>query len=348
LKFLRDLRAAFSSLYSSIPGMQVGRKEKYIGWLAAGIAAILFYLSVRGINWGESLQTIKEGHYGYLPVLLIWASVTDIFRAVRWRILLQADRRIKLTPVFWANMVGYFGNMTLPARAGEALRSVYVGRELNMSTSFAFATCLVERVIDLIILVLIGSMAILSIGNSSPLLLNAIIVMALLGFLALIFIILLPSVKGTVSNLVRKISMPVKTRDLILAFIENFSYGFSALRDRKRMAAFLGMSGIIWLSDTLWYMLAGFMFNIQMPLILAFGLVAMLGLSSAIPSTPGYFGVHQFVAVIILTPFGFPQGGVVAYITAVQVINILQISFWGVIGILRFAKISNLPYPAKG
>ena len=45
--------------------------------------------------------------------------------------------------------------MTLPARAGEALRSVYVGSELKMSTSFAFATCLVERVIDLIILILL-------------------------------------------------------------------------------------------------------------------------------------------------------------------------------------------------
>lgn len=243
-------------------------------------------------------------------------------------------------------MVGYFGNMTLPARAGEALRSVYVGSELKMSISFAFATCLVERVIDLIILILLGSIAILSVGNSSPLLLQAIKAMAFLGFLALVFIILLPRVKGTISNLIRKISIPVKTRDLFLSFIENFSFGFSALQDRNRMVAFLGMSGIIWLSDTLWYMLAGSIFNIHMPLILAFGLVAMLGLSSAIPSTPGYFGVHQFVAVIILTPFGYSQGSVVAYITAVQVINILQVSFWGVIGVLRFAKISNLPYPS--
>jgi len=32
-----------------------------------------------------------------------------------------------------------------------------------------------------------------------------------------------------------------------------------------------------------------------------------LGLSSALPSTPGYVGIFQFVAVTVLAPFGIDR-----------------------------------------
>ena len=45
----------------------------------------------------------------------------------------------------------------------------------------------------------------------------------------------------------------------------------------------------------------------DMPLRVAFLLIAALGLGSALPSTPGYVGIYQFVAVTVLTPFGFSR-----------------------------------------
>jgi len=36
-------------------------------------------------------------------------------RAMRWRVLLSAERRIRPLTVFWANMAGYLGNSFLPA-----------------------------------------------------------------------------------------------------------------------------------------------------------------------------------------------------------------------------------------
>ena len=83
------------------------------------------------------------------------------------------------------------------------------------------------------------------------------------------------------------------------------------------------------------------MFNIQLSLVLTMALIAFLGLSSAIPSTPGYIGVYQFVAVMLLTKYGYSQGSVVAYITAIQFITIIQVFFWGGIGIIRYYKKST-------
>jgi len=70
-------------------------------------------------------------------------------------------------------------------------------------------------------------------------------------------------------------------------------------------------------------------------------LLAALGLSSAIPSTPGYIGVYQFVAVTVLVPFGFSKPDALAYILISQVIGYLVISFWGLIGLWQINKAGN-------
>ena len=72
--------------------------------------------------------------------------------------------------------------------------------------------------------------------------------------------------------------------------------------------------------------------SISLPVALL--LVAALGLGSALPSTPGYVGVYQFVAVSILTPFGVRRNDVIAYILLFQAINYVVILSSGLIGLL--------------
>jgi len=81
-------------------------------------------------------------------------------------------------------MVGYLGNAFLPARAGELIRSAYLGQKTGAGTSFVFATALVERLLDVIALVLIGSVAVLLQSQTSLLLADAIKVMAAAGVIA--------------------------------------------------------------------------------------------------------------------------------------------------------------------
>jgi uncharacterized membrane protein YbhN (UPF0104 family) len=47
-------------------------------------------------------------------------------------------------------------------------------------------------------------------------------------------------------------------------------------------------------------------------------LITGLGLSSALPSTPGYVGIYQFVAVTILVPMGIAKSSALAFILVVQ------------------------------
>jgi hypothetical protein len=47
-------------------------------------------------------------------------------------------------------------------------------------------------------------------------------------------------------------------------------------------------------------------------------LLTGLGLGSALPSTPGYVGIYQFVAVTVLGPLGIPKSGALAFILMMQ------------------------------
>jgi hypothetical protein len=63
----------------------------------------------------------------------------------------------------------------------------------------------------------------------------------------------------------------------------------------------------------------------------AFLLIAGLGIGSALPSTPGYLGIYQFVAVSVLTPFGFARTDAIAYILLLQALGYVVISCWGLL-----------------
>jgi uncharacterized membrane protein YbhN (UPF0104 family) len=96
----------------------------------------------------------------------------------------------------------------------------------------------------------------------------------------------------------------------------------------------------IWSLDMLTAMQVARAFHLSLSPLLALLELAALGLSSAVPSTPGYVGVYQFVTVAVLTPFGFTQPQALAFILAYQAVNYAVISLWGLLGMWRLQ--SNL------
>jgi uncharacterized membrane protein YbhN (UPF0104 family) len=87
--------------------------------------------------------------------------------------------------------------------------------------------------------------------------------------------------------------------------------------------------------DALNVVFLAFILHVQVAFTQAIILLAALGLSSAIPSTPGYVGVYQFVAVTVLGPFGIARESALALILVIQLLNIVIVTIYGVIGLWR-------------
>ena len=78
-----------------------------------------------------------------------------VLRGVRWWALYDDEQRPPLRAVMYALLVGYFFNNILPARAGEAARVIALHNRARTPRAEIVGTVVVERVFDLLALLLI-------------------------------------------------------------------------------------------------------------------------------------------------------------------------------------------------
>ena len=285
------------------------------------------------MDWKAFLATLRQGRYYLLPLVFLFSSVNYFIRAMRWRVLLTAERPIRPLTVFWANMAGYLGNSFLPARAGELVRSLALGHKAGINASFVLATALTERLLDVIALVLISALALLALPGISSDLAPALQAMAFLGVVGLLVVLLAPHLSGFLQRLLGLLPVPGAWRARLDILLVRFLDGMRSLQNPGRALSFVALTGVIWLADGLGSMLGAYMLRLHLALPQALLLLAGMGLSSAIPSTPGYVGVYQFAAVTVLTPFGFSKSDALAFILVAQALNYLVVSVWGLPGL---------------
>lgn len=309
------------------------RRNLWLTLFTFGLAALLLYLALRGVDWKAFLVTLRQGRYYLLPLIFIWSSMNYFVRAMRWRVLLSAERPIRPLAVFWANMAGYLGNSFLPARVGELVRSVALSHKAGINASFILATALTERLLDVIALVLIGVLSLLALPEISSTFAPALQGMAVLGGIGLLVVLAAPRLSGFFLRLLLILPLPTAWRPRLEDLLVRFLDGMRSFQNPGRAAAFVALTAFIWLADGLGTMLGAYMLRLHLTLPQALLLLAGMGLSSAIPSTPGYVGVYQFAAVTVLTPFGFSKSDALAYILVAQAFNYVIVTFWGLPGL---------------
>jgi uncharacterized membrane protein YbhN (UPF0104 family) len=158
---------------------------------------------------------------------------------------------------------------------------------------------------------------------------------AIAGLTGALAIALLPFCESLVRRLFDRLPMPDRLRSPLARAIEGGMQGVRAFHDARRLLAFLGLTVVIWGLDAAGAVIGASALGLRFPLAVAFLLIAGLGVGSALPSTPGYVGIYQFVAVSVLTPFGFSRTDAIAYILVAQALFFVVIGFWGSIGLWR-------------
>jgi uncharacterized membrane protein YbhN (UPF0104 family) len=131
--------------------------------------------------------------------------------------------------------------------------------------------------------------------------------------------------------------LPDSLRQRGLEMSQRFLAGMRSFRDPRRALSFAGLTGVIWLMDALGTMIAAWALHLPLNILQALLLLAALGLASAIPSTPGYVGTYQFVAVTILPLFGITRSQALTFILVLQASTYVVVTIWGLLGLWRLA-----------
>jgi uncharacterized membrane protein YbhN (UPF0104 family) len=110
---------------------------------------------------------------------------------------------------------------------------------------------------------------------------------------------------------------------------EQVLLGLRTFHSPTRLAGFGFWTAAIWSMDCVSVLLGTHALGIELPFRVAMLLIAGMGLGSALPSTPGYVGIYQFVTVSVLTPFGVPHDDALAYSLFASHVVVLAL-VWGV------------------
>lgn len=309
-------------------------KASPIYWvISLGLAAVLLYYSLRGVDWSGVLGSLKRANPTGIAFALAIMSLALILRAMRWRVLLSTAQAIPRPDVFWATAAGYLGNNFLPARAGELVRTVMISRRTGLTKTFVLTTALSERVVDALALITIGAVVLLMLPTNPGWLADAAQPLAIAGIIGVIAISMFPLFQPLWERILRKIPIPERFRERAEHLLHHGLQGLKSFHNGRRLFKYLVYTAVIWFLDGSIVVVGAQAIGITIPYPIAFLLIVGLGLSSALPSTPGYVGIYQFVAVQVLTPFGFTQSDAIAFILLFQGMTYVVFLLWGSIGL---------------
>lgn len=318
-------------------------RTRPIYWiLSIAVAAVLLYYSLRGIEWRRVGEVILTARLPLVVACAVLASTALLLRALRWRVLLRAEAPVTVSTAFWATSAGYFGNNFLPARAGELVRTFMISAGTNLSKTFVLTTALSERVADAIVLVTISAGVLLTASATQPgWLASAARPFAILGLCGVAAIAFVPLFGRLWHGILARLPVPHRFRHKLEHVLDHVLLGIRSFHDFGRLLRFILFTLVIWLMDAFAVVLGGQALGIPITFPVALLLISGLGLGSALPSTPGYIGIYQFVAVSVLTPFGISRTDAIAYILFFQALQYLLISGWGLLGVSQYKKVKS-------
>ena len=304
------------------------------------LAGALLYFSLRGVDWGSVWRIIATARWEYLAGSALFVCVSSFLRSLRWRILLNAEANLSVWTVFRATMAGYLGNNFLPARAGELIRSLLIVRRSRLSTTYVLTTALSERMMDVIALVLWSSLVLMGVHPKPQWMADLSRSLAIVAAMGALAVTIIPHTGNLLIHVMKRAPLPAGVRIKLLGLSEQVLLGMRAFHDWRRFGGFVALTIPIWSCDAFSAMACSRAFGLDITFPVAMLLLTGLGLGSALPSTPGYLGIYQFVAVSVLVPFGVGKDAALAYILVLQAIGYAVVVVLGIpsFSLLREAR----------
>ncbi len=278
-------------------------------------------------------EALAQAEYVYLLPALIGIVGFLYTRSVRWRLLLGPE--VSVSRCFWVTNIGYLVSNVLPFRLGDPARAVVIGRDGTISTAAALSTVVVERVLDMLMVVaLLAGVApfVSETGSaaSAGLIAGGAALTALAGLLLLAF---RPDWGRRVTRRVLG-WIPRLDAERWAQALDGLFEGLAPLRSGRRALALLAWSVITWACVVAYYGAFLRAFLPQPPVLAAPFLVCIVGLGMAIPSSPGAMGVFHAVARYGLTvPFGVPVEQAVTIAFAMHTFQYLLGCLLGLVGL---------------
>ena len=294
-----------------------------------GLAIVLLWFFFRGVSWSEVGRAIENADIRLLVVAFCLNVASIVLRCWRWQVLLRPLKSdVPYRPVWKYFNVGFAVSSLLPGRLGELLRPYLLARDQKIKFASSLATVVVERVIELaIVLSFLGTAflfpAVLGSRTEEPGVAEIIDVIEGVAFLALVavagatvFLLLVKLKTSWALAIVGWFSRPLPRRlasklsDLVQAFAD----GVAGLRGARQHSELALSTVLSWVVLLVGYWLQLRAFDIHVPFYFIFFMTSMVALGVVVPTPGGSGTFHAALIVVVGELWGFSEthGGAVA------------------------------------
>ena len=266
------------------------------------------------MSFSEVISSFKEMDYIYIFPAIVLIVLSYIFRAYRWQALLESSLKINVSGLYSPMMVGFMGNF-LPARAAEILRPYLLSKKYNITFAAAFASIVVERLFDMIILLLIfiwvfwfeadafSSNIEFSGFSVQEMAIKFGQICVLAVILIIVFIYLLLNHKKKIMKIVGWFLgfMSEKWADKTKYLLDEFTVGCEVVKKIGTLAKISVYSVLVWVANIFSVYPLYFAFDLQYKTIPSLLILAVItAILITILPTPGFLGSYNAGIVIAL------------------------------------------------
>lgn len=302
------------------------------------ISGLLLYFALRNIEFGKLAAIYSKVNPVYIIPFSAAIVVELLFRGARWRLLLKpSSPEVSVTDAFKLEAAGLALNNILPLRLGELARATFAAKTFKIPLLTVFATILVERLLDVIVLFLMFAVAARFGGITG----------GFMNYGGLLW--------GLVAGLVAGIAALIFSDELVAhawfsgfftrfprlrLLFERVAMGVKGFHSFKSGALIFLFAGLQWFMDALNYYILALAFGLEgtIDIFKGVALVFTGAVAASVPGMPGYFGNFELAIMKVLGTWGVPEDIGFAYVSYAHVLGYLLVTLLGIFFVYQMGQ----------
>jgi len=271
--------------------------------LAVGlaIAAVFFALLLRRVDPNQVGEVLHQARWPLLLGVLPMLCVSIFLKGERWSVAIAAGVGERPRQrLFAATVIGTAANCVLPARLGDVLRAMVLRKHNQVPATRALFASWSAQIFDVLAVALLLLAGVASgKGVASARLLTLMVAAVVVSVVAVGALARRPQLLARWARWLPG-GLDAKPGRLVQHAVR----GLRFLGEPAVLARVVSYTVAVWIVEvgTMWLALRAF--NIEVGLAAPSLLVASIGMSFALPLTPGNIGTYQVVAILVLGFFG--------------------------------------------
>jgi glycosyltransferase 2 family protein len=314
--------------------MSSASRPRRISWhsiLIAGLTIGLVWVFLRSINLREAWQATLAAHPGWIAAAVGVTLQTYVIRAWRWQSLLEPIGRARFRTAFRTTVIGFAATFLLPARVGEVLRPYLLARQERLNPAAAFATVIVERLLDLCTVLLLFATALglanIDVGPEIEAAGAAAAVASVVGLVALFILAGHPERLGRWAGRLAR-HLPPRGARFVGHLVQTFA---EVMRSPGHLAVAMAWSVPLWLSIALGILFVSWAFDLTISFVGSFLVVGYLAVGVAAPTPGGTGGFHFMFLAALTRLFGAPAGAAGAAAIVLHLVSFVPVTILGLL-----------------